>query len=75
MDFSDALEAMRYDQLKVKRKGWGGYWFIPITSVYVHDVAEEPMSPMIVARTKEGYYAPATPYQSDLLADDWEIVE
>jgi hypothetical protein len=74
LTFSEALELLKQGK-RVKRAIWGGYWFIPQVTVYVCDVVEEPMSQMIVAAVKDGSYAPATPYQADLLANDWEEVE
>jgi hypothetical protein len=74
MTFSEALDLIKKGE-RLKRAHWGGYWFMPQVTVYVNDIADEPMSQMIVARTYDGYYAPATPYQADLLADDWEVFE
>jgi hypothetical protein len=74
MTFSAALTLLKEGR-RVKRAIWEGYWFIPQVTVYVCDVTEEPMSQMIVAACKDGSYAPATPYQADLLATDWEEVQ
>jgi hypothetical protein len=77
MNFGQALEALKEGK-KVKRGFWGGYWFLSTTGkVYVPDESTLlPYNPMIVACLKDnGGYAPAQPYQADLLADDWEIVE
>lgn len=77
MNFSEALEAIKQGK-KVKRAIWGGYWFLSTTGkVFVRDENELlPFNPMIVACLKDnGGYVPATPYQADLLAEDWEIVK
>jgi hypothetical protein len=77
MTFEWALEMLKEGE-KVKRKHWGGYWFITEVvivedaSTWMHDTHE---SKMIIARLKEGGYAPAQAYQGDLLADDWEVAE
>jgi hypothetical protein len=42
--------------------------------VYVWEITDEPMAKMIVAACKDGSFAPATPYQADILAEDWEEV-
>ncbi|WP_072875463.1 Thoeris anti-defense Tad2 family protein [Alicyclobacillus tolerans] len=59
----------------VKRSSWGGYWFIH-EGVHLHGNGKAArMNHMIVAYLRDGAgYAPAQPYQQDLLADDWEIV-
>lgn len=80
MNFSQALEALKQGK-KVKRAVWGGYWFIK-KNVAVDIIPGDSMDSvgvireMIVAKLKDnGGYAPATPYQADILAEDWEIVE
>jgi hypothetical protein len=76
MNFSRALELLKQGK-KIKRRHWGGYWFISFVQVHEdfssHINVEAPL--MIIAKTKDGRYAPATAYQEDLLADDWEVVE
>jgi Protein of unknown function (DUF2829) len=78
VNFGQALEAMKQGK-KAKRKHWGGYWFIGYVEI------REPIpytkwsnidsTQMIIARLKDGGYVPATPYQEDLLAEDWEVIE
>lgn len=79
MKFYEALPLMMEQGKKVKRRHWGGYWFIgfaevrePITHTKRYNIE---LTEMIIARLKDGGYAPATAYQEDLLADDWEVVE
>ncbi len=74
--FSKALELLKQGK-SVKRLHWGGYWFIPENSI-VHETLSHghskvsKMNQMIVACLKDnGGYVPATPYQDDLLAEDW----
>lgn len=81
LTFGQAIEYLKHGR-KVKRKDWGGYWFIPNemsfgilmdkeTSLY----ASQSIDTMILARLKDGGYAPAQPYQADILSEDWELVE
>lgn len=71
--FDKALQLMKEGK-RVKRKHWGGYWFIPgnwEATLFVGDIRHR-FNPMIVACLKDdGGYAPATPYQEDILAEDW----
>lgn len=79
MNFSQALEALKQGK-KVKRAIWGGYWYLK-SNVVVDVIPGESMDSvgvvrtLIVAKLKDGGYAPATPYQGDILAEDWEIVD
>ncbi len=79
MNFGEALQALK-DGRKVKRSIWGGYWIIYSDVNLDYFKKEEYQSltipSMIVAVLKgnEGC-APAQPYQQDLLAEDWKIVE
>lgn len=73
-DFSEALRKLKNGH-KVKRKDWGGYWFL------VYDIcinpgtrSEDMMEDMIVACLKDSNAkVPAQPYQVDLLAEDWMV--
>lgn len=77
MNFSEALEMLKQGK-KIKRKGWGGYWYM---RKQVHVDSERTnflegrfyIEEMIVAKLVDGTYAPAQAYQSDLLAEDWEL--
>lgn len=67
MNFGKALEALKNGE-KVKREKWGGYWKLENLS--------DLDSPIIVAILKSTYKrVAATPYQEDLLAEDWEIIQ
>jgi Protein of unknown function (DUF2829) len=88
MNFGQALEALKQGK-KVKRKHWGGYWFIsqPVIFEGLQVIEKDGqkgikadsaigMNPTIIACLKDnGGYVPATAYQEDLLAEDWEVVE
>lgn len=80
MNFGQALEALKQGK-KVARSNWGGYWFLSdypelreslegyIRSYYFKNG-------LIVAVLKDGGgLAPAQPYQADLLAEDWVLVD
>lgn len=64
LGFDKAMEAL-LDGKKVSRAIWGGYWVIRDTE----------FGNLIVAELKDGGTAVATPYQEDMLAFDWRIVE
>jgi hypothetical protein len=79
MNFGEALQALKEGK-KVKREIWGGYWEL-INEAKVHD-CELPlpvtfgMSNFIIAILKNsGGIVPAQPYQQDLLAEDWQIID
>lgn len=75
MTFGQALVLLKEGK-KVKRKVWGGYWFIPIGTFFGIGDGRLSLDNMIVACLKDnGGYAPAQPYQADLLAEDWEEVQ
>lgn len=85
MNFGEALELLKQGK-KVTRSIWGGYWFMSgssLTGLERRELAGEKlvmtfsMPNTIIAKLKDGGgYAPATPYQSDILAEDWmEYVE
>ena len=78
MDFGEALQALKEGK-KVKRSIWGGYWYLANDVDAMHKEVNETvgfdMKSMIVAVLRDnGGTAPAQPYQSDILAEDWEIV-
>lgn len=66
MNFGQAIEALK--QFKhVKRAKWGGYWSMELATGF--------STPVIVAHLKDSNdKVPATAYQEDMLAEDWQIV-
>lgn len=64
LGFDKAMEAL-LDGKKISRANWDGYW----------ELRETEFGILIVAELKTGYTAVATPYQEDMLAFDWQIVE
>jgi hypothetical protein len=80
MNFGEALQALKEGR-KIKRETWGGYWYLA-TNVYgEHNALNSAripfgMSVFIIAVLEySGIKVPASPYQTDLLAEDWEILE
>lgn len=72
MNFGEALEELKKGN-KIKRKHWGGYWYLD--SVVLESHAYDGENYFIVAKLKEGGYAPAQAYQGDMLAEDWEVID
>jgi hypothetical protein len=78
MNFGEALQALKEGK-KVTRAIWGGYWELQVDVQLDHYKKEQfqkmNIPKFIVAVLKDGGVAPAQPYQSDLLAEDWQIVD
>lgn len=75
LTFGQAIEYLKQGR-RVKRKDWGGYWFMPRHTTYVRDsdIGDRPINTTIFASLKDGGgYTVASPYQSDILAEDWEV--
>lgn len=82
MNFGEALQALKEGK-HVKRSIWGGHWSLiknagiagdtPMLDGYTRTCN---MGEIIVASLRDnGGSVPAQPYQQDLLAEDWQIVE
>lgn len=71
MDIGEAVEAMR-DGEKVCRTGWNG------KNMYLQLQVSDQMSkmtlPYVYMKTAQGDLVPWMCSQTDLLADDWEMV-
>lgn len=81
MNFGQAIEKLKEGK-KVKRKAWGGYWWLSKNPIAHEDLGNDYnrsyrfQNDLIVAVLKDnGGCAPAQPYQADILAEDWEVVE
>ena len=82
MNFGEALQALKEGK-QIKRAIWGGYWELAKDA----DMTWEPRNDgykracsfnngIIIAVLKDGGgVTTAQPYQQDLLAEDWQIVE
>ena len=79
LTFGQALELLKQGY-KIKRAHWLGYWYLQkkVAVDVIHGDSMDSVksiSEMIVAKLADGGYAPATPYQGDILATDWEVYE
>lgn len=79
MPFEQAFSHLRAGA-KIKRAGWKGYWVflndVSIQSFNTHGEGAQTKikQGMIVAHKADGTFAPAMPYQDDMLALDWEVI-
>lgn len=87
MDFGTAIDAMK-DKRKVARKGWNGkgmflYYvpagaYAPCTDIAKSIVNEDGLveyGAYIAMKTAQGNVVPWLANQTDMLAEDWMIVE
>lgn len=89
MDFSNALEAIKFDGAKITRAGWNGKdMFVVLQKGYPLGIAINKNTaeatgvpegtvcvfrPYLMLRTADGEFVPWVATQSDILAEDWEI--
>jgi hypothetical protein len=79
MNFGQAIEVLRENK-KVARKGWNGKGMhlvlIGAAPTYFNDGGfAGDMQAFIALKTVQGTYVPWQPSQTDMLAEDWEVVE
>jgi len=90
-NFETALSKLKYDNAKVQRKGWNGkdMWIslqkaypegIPINknTAEATGIPEGTICkflPYLMMKTVDGSFVPWLASQTDLLSEDWEIVE
>jgi len=81
LDFGQAIYFLKQGK-KVKRAIWGGYWFLSKNATFSENLEDNYVrgfsfnNGLIVAVLKDmGGCAAAQPYQADILAEDWEIVD
>lgn len=74
-DFGWALEKLRGGQ-KVQREGWNGkgMWLALVANPGLH-VHGFPHAPYVGMKTADDKFVPWLCSQTDLLAEDWQIVE
>jgi hypothetical protein len=81
--FSEALENLKLGK-KVARIGWNGkgMWLYICTSYDVYDIpfnydwnAERGLYPFIIMKTADNKLVPWLASQTDVLAEDWNIVD
>lgn len=71
MDFGEALRALKNGE-KVARKGWNGkgMWL----ELQVPDLFSKMTLPYIYMKTADGDFVPWLASQTDMLSEDWGIV-
>lgn len=79
LSFGLAIEAMRQGRM-VARKGWNGKgMFLRLVSEWNGAIGEMPpdytLFPWIGMKTADNGFVPWLASQTDMLADDWQIVE
>lgn len=78
MTFGLALEVLKMGKC-VARAGWNGkgmwIWHVPAATYAVSGVSEDALRPWIGMKTVDNQLVPWVASQTDLLAEDWEIVE
>ena len=72
MDFGDAIRALKEGK-KVSRAGWNGkgMWL----ALQVPDAHSKMSLPYIYMKTADNKLVPWLASQTDMLADDWSVVE
>lgn len=80
MNFGEALQALK-EGSKVTREVWSGYWYISHNVEFSAGTGNGfqdggHFKEIILAVLKDGKgTVPAQPYQEDLLAEDWQILD
>lgn len=80
LTFGQAIDKAIKEGKKVSRSIWGGYWYIETIS-YNGDKEQgdyyekNHKHKVLMAKLKDGGFAIATPYQEDMFAQDWMVVE
>ena len=73
MDFGDIIKGLKKNKnAKYARKGWNGKWMW--ISLQVPDEHSMMNPPYIYMNTVSGKLVPWLASQTDMLADDWELV-
>ena len=72
MTFSDALAGLKCSNVKVARTGWSGkgMWI----QIQFPDAKSKMSLPYIYMSTADGKLVPWLASQTDILAEDWEVV-
>jgi hypothetical protein len=80
MDFGSALVCLK-EGFKVARNGWNGkgMWLI-LTKMHTHTPIEQggtttTFVPFITMKTADDYFVPWLASQTDVLAEDWMIIQ
>lgn len=90
MDFSSALSALKHEQVAIGRTGWNGkgmfLYLVPapekgypaqtgVAKAFFGEDALVPYGPYIAMKTATDEVVPWLASQTDILADDWQILE
>jgi hypothetical protein len=73
LTYSQAMEKLLDEGKLVTRKVWDGYWTVQTLGNLTGEPAWH--GRFIVAKLKNGGFAVASPYQEDMFARDWMVVE
>jgi hypothetical protein len=73
LTYVQAMEKLLVENKMVTRKVWDGYWTIQLLGNLTGEQAWH--GRFIVAKLKNGGFAVASPYQEDMFARDWMVVE
>ena len=76
MDFGSALQALK-QEMRVARSGWNGkgMWLSQVKAEsWSHISATYETLPFIAMKTADHKYVPWLASQTDMLAEDWELV-
>lgn len=80
MNFGQAIEHMKKDNWnKVAREGWNGkdMWIhihTPPSSPFSSDMSDYEALPYIEIKTSDKKFVPWLASQTDMLAEDWKII-
>jgi hypothetical protein len=77
MSFELALVALKTGR-KVSRSGWNGKgMWLQIFKIHTHTPIQDGMTmlPFIAMKTADNHFVPWLASQTDVLADDWDLVE
>jgi triacylglycerol esterase/lipase EstA (alpha/beta hydrolase family) len=78
MGFGEALDALKQDE-RLARDGWNGrgMWvaMVPSQAWSVDDDNRVLGRAFLCLKTADGAYVPWTASQTDLLAEDWRVVD
>ncbi|QRV11330.1 DUF2829 domain-containing protein (plasmid) [Bacillus velezensis] len=75
LTFGRAIDKALCEGKKVSREVWDGYWCKQTVDGQMDENLPDWRGEFLVAALKDGGYAIATPYQEDMFANDWMIVE
>ncbi|MGR5954205.1 Thoeris anti-defense Tad2 family protein [Bacillus paranthracis] len=75
LTYGRAVDMAIHEGKKVTRAIWDGYWCKQAVAGLQNETLPQWQGEFLVAVLKSGGYAIATPYQEDMHATDWMVVE